>query len=229
MSIPKQQSQSIHPGQQSSEVPTKSNVDTGNSTVLIDLSHLATKSDLNNLQTELRDMRDDIAKLVISELDGHIKQTVETAVDGRVLVLNQQIIQRTNSLEFQCNQQQGTFTQQQKTLAGIPGIIETRLAEELGSRNIVIQGAIDIIEGSAARLATMEENIEYNAKSDRLDTLIIEGIHHAHGKTLKENVSDMFLEEMNLDIQPRDLRYGGRYSGPSLKVHFFDINVEIEV
>ena len=62
-----------------------------------------------------------------------------------------------------------------------------------------------------SHLHTVDDRLEFTEKNQRIDTLIIEGVILERGLTLKECVSKFFACTMNMDVQPRDMKYVTRY------------------
>ncbi len=78
--------------------------------------------------------------------------------------------------------------------------------------------------------------MEYTEKSDRMDTIIMEGLELTHGKSLKTIACEYLFSELKMYVRPGELRYVSKYGATdpntglsSLKVRFFDIDVKLDI
>ena len=78
--------------------------------------------------------------------------------------------------------------------------------------------------------------MEYTEKSDRLDTIIMDGVELTCGKTLKVIACEYIYSELKMYVRPGELRYISKYGSldpntglASLKIRFFDIDVKCDI
>ena len=169
------------------------------------------ETDLLDIKTSVyAQLRSDFKK----DLADLIKDEVATVVSNNLAGINNIVHNLQNAVE-----------NHDEILENMPQLIDTKVEAKYKTNESQLKDMANKMSRLENRIATLEtyqdelqEQVEHNTgrienseKSDRLDTVIIEGLIMDKEKSLKNNVCDEILECINFTIKPTELKHVSRF------------------